>query len=287
MIGVLVGLAVGAVMGAASWLLAADALDVEPLRRTNYRGAQVVTGAGLVVVFPLMLVVVSGRIIDAGDHGGVAWTRMGSATLVAAMGFALFGFLDDVAGAGQSGGFRGHLAALRHGRTTTGVLKLIGGAVVGVLSVSMLGQTESSPLGVVRDGATLALAANLGNLLDRAPGRTTKATSVTFLILAAASSDPELLAPALVVGAGLGLLVPELRERLMLGDAGANVMGAMCAIAALQVVHSPLHRWMLLGVVLGLNLLSEVVSFSSVIDAFGPLRWFDRLGSLRSGSGPP
>jgi len=30
-----------------------------------------------------------------------------------------------------------------------------------------------------------------------------------------------------------------------------------------------------------LNLLSEVVSFSTVIDRVPPLRWFDRLGSVR------
>jgi hypothetical protein len=35
-------------------------------------------------------------------------------------------------------------------------------------------------------------------------------------------------------------------------------------------------------VLLGLHVLSEVVSFSKVIDGVGPLRWFDRLGSTRS-----
>ena len=68
----------------------------------------------------------------------------------------------------------------------------------------------------------------------------------------------------------------------MLGDAGANVMGAMCGIAALVAFWGSGQRWAVLAVLLGLNVLSEVVSFSKVIDGVGPLRWFDRLGSTRS-----
>jgi hypothetical protein len=56
----------------------------------------------------------------------------------------------------------------------------------------------------------------------------------------------------------------------------------VCGIAALWAVPDPWARWVVLVAVLGLNLVSEVVSFSSVIDSVGPLRWFDRLGSMRS-----
>ena len=38
----------------------------------------------------------------------------------------------------------------------------------------------------------------------------------------------------------------------------------------------------LVVVALGLNLASELVSFSRLIDAIAPFRWFDRLGSRRS-----
>ncbi|MGH9135890.1 MAG: hypothetical protein ACRD0G_02450, partial [Acidimicrobiales bacterium] len=126
----------------------------------------------------------------------------------------------------------------------------------------------------------VALAANLGNLLDRAPGRVTKSTVVTFaVLLAGTGAGSELTGPAMVVGAGLGLLVPDLRERVMLGDAGANALGAAVGVGAV-VACSPGVRLVLLAAVAVLNLASEVVSFSRVIDATPPLRWADRVGRV-------
>jgi hypothetical protein len=67
----------------------------------------------------------------------------------------------------------------------------------------------------------------------------------------------------------------------MLGDAGANVLGALCGIAALVAAPASGWRWALFALLLFGNVLSEAVSFSEVIDRVPPLRWFDRLGSLR------
>jgi UDP-N-acetylmuramyl pentapeptide phosphotransferase/UDP-N-acetylglucosamine-1-phosphate transferase len=171
------------------------------------------------------------------------------------------------------------------------MIKLVGGGAVGVVAVSVMqGETPflqedtGTVLGLLRDGAIVALAANLGNLFDRAPGRATKFTAVAFVALALVARSSVLFVPAVAIGAGLGLLVPDLRERAMLGDAGANPLGAVCGVAALWAVPDPRARWAVLVVVGGLNLLSEVVSFSTLIDSVGPLRWFDRLGSLRGRS---
>ena len=53
---------------------------------------------------------------------------------------------------------------------------------------------------------------------------------------------------------------------------------ALLGFGAVMTVGSGC-RWIVLGVLLALNLASEVVSFSQVIDATPPLRWLDRLGS--------
>lgn len=71
------------------------------------------------------------------------------------------------------------------------------------------------------------------------------------------------------------------RRPLHMISAGSNVMGAMCGIAALVAFPAAPARWIVLAVLVGFNLLSEAVSFSAVIDAVAPLRWFDRLGSQR------
>lgn len=66
----------------------------------------------------------------------------------------------------------------------------------------------------------------------------------------------------------------------MLGDAGANGLGAVLGLA-LATGH-PSRRVRLTALATGsaLTLLSEVVSYSRVIDAVPPLRALDRLGRL-------
>ena len=133
---------------------------------------------------------------------------------------------------------------------------------------------------VLADGALVALAANLGNLFDRAPGRTTKVAALALVVLVlAVGAEPALAGVALVVGAGAGLLPADLGERLMLGDAGANVLGAVLGLGVV-IGCSPGTRTVTLVVVALLNLASERVSFSRVIDAVAPLRAADRWGRL-------
>jgi UDP-GlcNAc:undecaprenyl-phosphate/decaprenyl-phosphate GlcNAc-1-phosphate transferase len=209
------------------------------------------------------------------DAGAVEGLRL---TTITALGFGLLGLLDDLGGAGQSGGFAAHLKALAEGRLTTGAIKLFGGAAVAVVVVAT---REPDSIGrVLADGALVALAANLGNLFDRAPGRTIKVTLVAFLVLVlAVGAQRELAGVALAVGAGAGLLTADLRERLMLGDAGANVLGAVLGLGVV-LTCSPGVRTVVLVLVALLNVASEWVSFSRVIAAAPPLRAADRWGRL-------
>ena len=239
------------------WRAMAATFDLEVFLRRNYRDVQLPTAAGVVIPVTVLVIEATITVADALGADVDAATIPGRRlALLAAVGFSLLG-------AGQSGGFRGHLREAARGRLTTGAVKLFGGAALAVVVVAA--GTEGRSLGrLVADAALVALAANLANLLDRAPGRVTKSCAGAFAVLAIATGfGPELVGPALVVGAGLGLLVPDLRERCMLGDAGANPLGAAVGV----------------GVVLAaLNVASEVVSFSKVIDQVPPLRFLDRLG---------
>jgi hypothetical protein len=196
------------------------------------------------------------------------------AVVVTVLGLGLLGTVDDLLGDATSRGFRGHLAALRERRLTTGLVKLGGGAAVAVIACALLSRGRGQ---LLADGALVALAANLGNLLDRAPGRTIKVSLIAFLLLATAASAAELAAVAVVVGAGAGLLVPDVREQLMLGDAGANPLGGALGVGVVAAC-APSTRVVVLVVLVALNLAAELVSFSRVIEAVPPLRAVDRWG---------
>ncbi len=266
---------VGALVGAVLWGLLGATFSQPLFARTNYRQRAVPVGAGLVLVLALVVVEAGAATIGAAGHR-FAGTPQRLATLAVAVGFGLLGLLDDLAAAGDDRGFAGHLRALARGRLTTGGVKLFGGAALALGVIGALG-APSVPLLLV-DGALVALAANLANLLDRAPGRVTKFAVLSFAILAVAvAGDSALIGPAVVVGAALGLLWPDLRERLMLGDAGANPLGAVLGLGVVLTTGTTV-RVVVAAALLGLNLLSERVSFSAVIEAAPPLRALDRLG---------
>lgn len=274
----LLALGLGAVAGALLWVAARPSFGVAALARTNYRGAPVVTAAGVMVPFTMVLAAGFVRVMVLITERQPNFDSLIGPSVATVVGFSLLGLLDDVLGEGQSGGFRGHVRALAEGRLTSGMVKLLGGGALALVVSAGVARGDEGLVGALRDAAIVALAANLANLLDRSPGRTVKVTSIAFLATLAASRSPTLAAPAVGIGAGIGLLPDELRERVMLGDAGANPLGALCGLAALSAAPSAPVRWLILGALVGLNALSEVVSFSRIIDAVAPLRWFDRLG---------
>jgi hypothetical protein len=270
---------VGLLAAAALWVLAAAAFGGAVFQRENFRGRLLPTAVGIIVALVVLatdavvaLVAAAGAEPDAAAMEGLRLTT------ITALGFGLLGLLDDLGGAGESGGFAAHLRALAEGRLTTGAIKLFGGAAVAVVVVAT---REPDSIGRdLLDGALVALAANLGNLFDRAPGRTIKVTLVAFLVLVlAVGAERELAGVALAVGAGAGLLTADLGERLMLGDAGANVLGAVLGLGVV-LTCSPGVRTVVLVIVAALNLASEWVSFSRVIAAAPPLRAADRWGRL-------
>jgi hypothetical protein len=62
-----------------------------------------------------------------------------------------------------------------------------------------------------------------------------------------------------------------------LGDTGANVLGAALGVG-IAVTASVPTKVAVTVVALGLNALSEVASYSSIIERTPPLRALDRLG---------
>jgi len=278
---VLLAVIVGFLAGRLVWVLSRPVFSGAVFARQNYRGRQVATGVGLVLSVSVMTVEAARLVTAAATGGGpdvgtdIGGPRLGMLVLV--VGLAVVGLTDDLAGDAGERGFRGHLRALAQGRLTTGGLKLLGGGAVALLAVAATRPDNDFGF-LLADAALVALAANLGNLFDRAPGRTIKVAALLLVVAAAATAaDRRLAGAAVVVGAGLALLAEDLRERVMLGDTGANVLGGALGLAVVATA-SPVGRLGVLGVLAILNGVSEWVSFSRVIDAVAPLRALDRAG---------
>ena len=273
---ILVALLAGLVTGRLLWIGLHHAFQSSVFLRTNYAGHVVPTAVGVVLPLSLLAVEAGRTALGAAGVGTPGSALLRTGTLIAVLGFSLLGLLDDLAGDGSTRGFRGHIDALGRGRLTTGGAKLIGGGLVAAIAASAAG-----PVGFreyVVDVLLVALAANLANLFDLRPGRVGKISLIAFVVLIIASRGAASLSGvAVVVGAGLGLLLDDVRERLMLGDVGSNAIGAALGVGVIISVGAQ-ARLITLIVLMALNVASEFVSFSKLFESFFALRAFDALG---------
>lgn len=196
--------------------------------------------------------------------------RLRLAGMLSALGAGGVGLYDDLAGAGQARGLRGHLGALAHGELTSGVVKMAGIGATGLAAGALV---SASPAAALETGVCIALAANMVNLLDLRPGRALKVALLHAPALLG-PAGPLLAAP---LAAAATLLAEDLGERTMLGDSGANALGALLGLA-LATAAGPRSRRVVLAGLAGLTLCSETVSFSEVIARTPALRVLDDLG---------
>ena len=123
----------------------------------------------------------------------------------------------------------------------------------------------------------LAGSANLANLFDVRPGRALKFVGVPVLVLLFVAPYGAVLAVAGVVGGAIALFYFDLRGRIMLGDAGAAIWGAV--LGYLAVTSGPGSVWWVAGgAIVGLTALAEFSSISRVVEEVGALRRFDHWG---------
>ena len=261
----------------------------------NYRGRKVFLGLGLAWLVPA----VAGPLLPLPTVGAVGGAGL---FVLVPVAFAL-GLLDDAYGTGDDRGFRGHFRALRSGRLTTGMLKAIGIVVI-ALAVSPALENDAataySPamrsVAFLAGAAVIALSANFVNLVDLRPARGLKVYILLAVPAAMAVGALQSQVSSPRMGAGLGALLVlgpaaavwpyDASERGMLGDAGANAAGAFAGYFAAAALPMPwLVAWA--AVLLALNLASERVSFSSLVQRNGALRWLDELGRGKSSETPP
>ncbi|MFH1151323.1 MAG: hypothetical protein V1748_12695 [Actinomycetota bacterium] len=276
---------IGGVAGALALLGLRPVLAHPALLRRNYRDIEVPTAAGL-VFFPAYLLVFLVALIYynlfpvsimSEAHPSLVPLDFAFRMLLLVSGFCLLGLLDDVLGDRGDRGFAGHFSELFHGRLTTGMLKAAGGFLLAA-AVSATARPDFWML--LLNAAVIALSANLFNLLDLRPGRAIKVFLPAIAgVIALNFTEPRDVMPYLLAVAAITLVLfpGDLSERFMLGDAGSNVMGAAVGLG----FATGAGTWWKVGALvalIGLNVLSEAVSFSRVIESNRVLRWLDGLG---------
>lgn len=252
------------------------------LGRVNFHGRTVSLRGGLGA---------AAGAVTAGARLGracAAPARPALAAVVATAAAGGAGLLDDLDQGAHDGpspakGLRGHLRALARGRVTTGVVKVavIGsGALVGgvLLARGRGGGLVATVVDAAGSAVVIASWANLLNLLDLRPGRAAKAAVVVCLPLLAGGGASRLLASG-ALGTAAATLPEDLMERTMLGDTGANALGALVGTA---LAAHPCHllRVVAAGTATALVLASERVSFTQVIESTPLLDALDRCGRL-------
>jgi UDP-GlcNAc:undecaprenyl-phosphate/decaprenyl-phosphate GlcNAc-1-phosphate transferase len=227
-------------------------------RRANYRGRP--------VLFPL------GAVLLIATAAALAADP--SRWLLFLAGVGALGLLDDLV-AGEPRGLRGHTRAVLRGRLSTGAIKAVG--TLGLAAYASAGAGLSAPELLAAIGV-LALAAHLGNLLDTRPGRSEKALALVAAAVCISSWSPAALEPvAALLGPVAVCAWLTLRERAMLGDSGASLIGGMVGILLVTTL-SAAALWLALAALTAISLYGEFRSISSAIKGVPLLEQLDSLG---------
>ncbi|HMJ01832.1 MAG TPA: hypothetical protein VK506_02760 [Conexibacter sp.] len=245
----------------------------EGLVRENWRGRELPFPGGIAIV--AAAVVALGVCAALAQLAGADVFEPGFGLVVTyALGVGLLGLIDDLL-SGSSRGWRGHGRAVLGGGFSTGALKAVGSLGLALFVLSGQGYANGDYVLAV---ALLVLTTNLFNLLDLRPGRAWKA----FLLLAAGLTlgtwDAAPLwalglfaAPVLIAG------LYDLRERAMLGDTGANLIGGLAGLWLVLSLGTT-GQLFALAVVLALTVYGEFRSLSALIERTPLLRQIDSIG---------
>ncbi len=247
--------------------------------RPNYRERSLPFPFGVLIVAAALSALVPLTLIERFGHTAILYPRL-IPVAVYALGVACLGLIDDTLGAEHAGaptprGWRGHGAAAMRGELSTGTLKAAGSLGLALLAMDYAGLSTGRWLLAV---AVLVLATNAFNLLDLRPGRAVK---VFVLLGAGLTIGARELRPLWTLGlfAGPALIAGlyDLRERAMLGDTGANLLGALAGLW-LVLTLSQTGQLIALALLAILTVYGELRSISALVARVPLLRGLDSWG---------
>ncbi|MDI6631400.1 MAG: hypothetical protein AB1507_08390 [Bacillota bacterium] len=238
--------------------------------RPNYRGQEVPVGGGTVFFFALLAGMLVAYFFPP---AGLKERKLLGLLFLTAL-TTLVGVIDDAWGSRRVSGFKGHFGRLLRGELTTGALKGIA-----TFAGSLLLFLPGDPVGEgVLNAFLVALWVNTVNLFDLRPGRAGKVFLLAAVVLTAAAwGRPELYLLWVVGGAVLAFLPYDLQAKAMMGDAGANTLGAVVGATSAWMFSLEARLGILVGLMV-LHLLTEKYSLTQIIARNRVLDFLDRLG---------
>jgi UDP-GlcNAc:undecaprenyl-phosphate GlcNAc-1-phosphate transferase len=253
-------------------------------RKANYRARMLPVPFGVLSLVAALLALIPLMLLQVLASAEVFHPEV-FPIAVYAVGVAALGLIDDTLGQPRGAerqegrseprGWRGHGGALLRGEISTGVLKAAGSAGLALLAMSWLSLSDGRWL---LAAGVLVLATNVFNLLDLRPGRSSKAFVALGIGLGLGSGEVRPLwaiglfaAPALVAG------FFDLRERAMLGDTGANLLGALAGLW-LVLTLSGTGQLVALALLGAITVYGELRSISTLVERTPLLRQLDCLG---------
>lgn len=241
--------------------------------RPNYRGRELPFPFGLMIVAAALLALIPAELVQELGGTSVFYPQF-AMVLPYALGVSALGLIDDNY-TDASRGWRGHATATLSGRLSTGALKAAGSLALALYVMSGQGLSTGRYLLAT---AVLVLATNAFNLLDLRPGRAAKALVLLGGGLSIGCANVKALwtvglfaSPALVAG------LYDLRERAMLGDTGANLLGALAGLWIVLTL-SATGQLIALAALLLITLYGEFRSISDLVERTPGLRELDSWG---------
>lgn len=242
----------------------------------NYNGRHIPTIGGMVFI-PILLVAILLLLLKETEN---LFEHLSYLTLVLSMGFA--GIIDDLIGDRSIKGLVNHIKSTLKGTITTGFLKAVIGLMVSwIISFGMTRSYAELVLNVL----IISLFANTINLFDLRPGRAVKVfVSVSFVLLIAAIGRLSEAVPIIILNLVALLYISyDLREVCMLGDTGANILGITLGYYSSLFIEFN-GKLILLAFLVFLNLISEKLSLTSLINRNRVLSYLDSLGRGKTGT---
>jgi len=238
--------------------------------RLNYKNEFIPVGVGI-VFFLTTLLVITVLLPFLPEKASIK----AYAFLLAFAIFTCLGLVDDVWGSRDTSGLKGHLfASFKKGQLTTGAIK----AMFGLVGAALLTVSTGSWLWVLVNILIVVLTVNTINLLDLRPGRAGKGflfLAVIFFILGWGEEESFFLAA--VSGSLLAYLGYDLKAKTMMGDTGANALGAVLGIVAVWVLAAPAKIIYLVCLII-FHFVTERYSLTQIIAQNRFLNFLDLFG---------